>query len=141
LYQAYLFIYRPDRRLGLKKLSLQKRINQNLFKNRFRLNFTRMYKNVSTLTNCYRFFKFADSSRDFMMYVSTTEQVKMSAIFRVRKLFNLGSRLLTRNRKPKTNYYSKFTYLRIFYKNKIDRIKISPNFAHWENLKFAYFEQ
>jgi hypothetical protein len=65
-----------------KRLSLQKRTDQNLIKNRFRLNFTRKYKNVSTLTNSYRFFKFLDSSRDFMMYVSTTKHVKMSAIFR-----------------------------------------------------------
>ena len=50
-----------------KRLSLQKRVrtNQNLIKNRFRLNFTRKYKNVSTLTNSYLFFKFLDSSRDF----------------------------------------------------------------------------
>ena len=58
--------------------------------------------------------------------------------FSVRKLFNLGSRLLTLNRKPKTNYYSKFTYLRTFYKKIIERIKISPNFAHRANLKFVY---
>ena len=65
----------------LRRLSLQKRTNQNFIKNRFCLNFLRMYKNVYTSKNFNRFFKFLFFSRDFTMYVSITEQVKMSAIF------------------------------------------------------------
>ena len=57
----------PLRRLiskSLKRLSLQKRTNQNFIKNRFCMNF------FITLKNFNPFFKFLFFSRDFTMYVS-----------------------------------------------------------------------
>jgi hypothetical protein len=76
-----------------------------------------------------------------MMYVSTTEHVKMSAIFRT-QVVQFGQSITYTEQKAKNKLLPKvYVLIRTFYKKIIERINISPTFAHRANLKFAYFEQ
>ena len=115
-----------------KRLSLQKRTNQNLIRNRFCLNFLRKYKNVFRLRISDRFSKFLISSPHFVYYQPPS--TSKCRPFSIRKLFNFGNQ-------TKNNFYSNFKYLRILYKIKIERMKIHLNLAGSANLKFAYFEE